>query len=180
MHCYTNKNMKSRLLILVFAALVVVGCEREQSERETRVPEPEQKFSNLNPDDLANLARQRTVVEAYLRDDESKEKYKTSAGKLGLLRALLQQRAFKPNQTYELQCMGVVLGDVFVQELGMAWIVVEDEYGRDPAVRLGDSGIILFPLTMISKRVERDEEVDVFEMFNGIAARIEELKDAED
>ena len=172
--------MTLRILILVLAALVVVGCEKEQSERETRVSEPEQKSSNLNPDDLANLAKQRTVVEAYLKDDESKEKYRTSAGKLGLLRALLQQKVFKSNQTYELQCMGIVLGDVFVQELGMTWIMVEDEYGRDPAVRLGDSGIILFPLTMISKRVEKDEEVDVFEMFNGIAAKIEEIKDVAD
>jgi len=142
--------------------------------------EPGQEFSSLNPDDLANLSKQRTVVEAYLKDDESKEKYKTSAGKLGLLRALLQQKVFKPDQTYELQCMGIVLGDVFVQELGMTWIMVEDEYGRDPAVRLGDSSIILFPLTMISKRVEKDQEVDVFKMFNGIAAKIEELKDVTD
>ena len=30
--------------------------------------------------------------------------------------------------------MGVVLGDAFVQELGLRWVIVEDQYGRDPGL----------------------------------------------
>ena len=33
-----------------------------------------------------------------------------------------------------------------------------------------------FPLTMISKRVERGEKVDVFELFNGVAAEVEAVR----
>ena len=53
----------------------------------------------------------------------TKQKYKTAAGKLGTIRAILQGGIFKRDQTYELQCLGVVLGDAFVQDLGMEWIM---------------------------------------------------------
>jgi hypothetical protein len=135
----------------------------------------EQKTSAIEKDDLAQLVKQRAVVERYL-SPASLKNYKTSAGKLGLLRALLSQGVFKKEQTFELQCMGVVFGDVFVQELGMEWIIVIDDYGRDPALRLPNTDIIIYPRTMISKRIERGEEVDVFNMFNGVAAKIDDLK----
>ena len=126
--------------------------------------------------DLERLAKQRAVLEKYLGDDTSKKNYKTVAGKLGLLRAVIEQRIFKPTQTHELQSMGVVLGDAFAQELKMEWVIVEDSQGRDPALRLPRTSIIIYPLTMISKRIERGEAVDVFDLFNGIADQIEALK----
>lgn len=138
--------------------------------------EPQQKVSALSAGDENALREQRAVVERYLGNDDSKEKYKKAAGKLGTIRALLQAGVFKPNQTYELQCLGIVLGDAFVLELGMEWVMVEDEYGRDPAVRVPKTSIILFPLTMISKRVEQGEQVDVFDVFNGVAAQVDQLR----
>ena len=38
----------------------------------------------------------------------------------------------------------------------------------------------MFPLTMISKRVERGEAVDVFQLFNGVAAEVERMRDTGD
>lgn len=139
--------------------------------------ESEQIVSDLTADDQDRLAKQRAVVEAYLGDEDSKQKYQETAGKLGLLRALLEQKVFKADQTYELQCMGIVLGDAFVQDLGLQWVMVQDEYGRDPAVKLEGTTIILYPLTMISKRIERGEEVDVFDLFNGTVAQVDEMRD---
>ncbi len=136
----------------------------------------EQKITSLTEADQQRLCEQRAVVERYLSDDASRQKYQSAAGKLGTVRALLEAKTFKPTQTYELQCLGIVLGDAFVQELKMEWVVVEDQDGRDPAVRVPGKTIILYPLTMISKRVERGEKVDVFEMFNGVAAKVEEMK----
>ena len=138
--------------------------------------QPEQRITALTEADQQRLRDQRAVVEKYLGNEDSRQKYKTAAGKLGTLRALLQAGAFKREQTYELQCLGIVLGDAFVQELGMEWIMVEDEYGRDPAVRMPNTTIILYPLTMISKRLERGEPVDVFELLNGVAAQVEDLQ----
>jgi hypothetical protein len=144
-------------------------------EREVRVSQPQQLVSEPMPEDLAHLAKQRAFIEAYLGDDAAREKYRTTAGKLGLLRALLEAHVFPPGRTWELQSMGVVLGDAFVQELGLRWVMVQDEYGRDPALAVPGQTVLLYPLTMISKRVEQGETVDVFDLFNWTAAQIENL-----
>ena len=141
------------------------------------MPPPGQKIEPLNPDDIKRIAKQRGVIETYLGGDATNlEKYQTVAGKLGLLRALLERRVFQPTQTYELQCMGIVLGDALVQHCGVECRAVEDQYGRDPCVQVPGSTVVLFPLTMISKRVEKGEAVDVFDLFNKTDAKIQELR----
>jgi len=135
----------------------------------------EQKILNLTSHDQARLKEQRAIVEKYLSKEDIETKYQTPTGKLGTLRALLEANVFSKSQTYELQSMGIVLGDTFVQEMGFHWVIVEDEYGRDPAIKYKETSIILYPLTMISKRIEKDEAVDVFDMFNGTAEKVEEL-----
>lgn len=127
------------------------------------------------PEDEDRLITQRKVVERYLAP-QSRPNYATAAGKLGLIRVLLEQAIFTPSQTYELQCLGIVLGDAFVQELGLEWIMVEDSYGRDPAIRVPGTTIALYPLTMVSKRIEKGESVDVFDLFNWTAQQIEKMK----
>jgi hypothetical protein len=139
-----------------------------------------QRIGPLSPEDVQRLDKQRGVITRFLSDDDSREKYQKVAGKLGTLRTLLEQKKFQPTQTYELQSMGVVLGDAFVQEMGMEWVMVEDKHGPDPAVRLPGTSVILFPLTMISKRVERGETVDVFDLFNGVADQIDQIKNTAD
>ncbi len=135
-------------------------------------------MSALSDADLERLEEQRAVVTRLL-DDGGLEKFDTPPGKLGALRAILDAAVFSPEQTYELQSMGIVLGDVFVQHMGFHWIMVEDEYGRDPAIKFEDTNVILFPLTMISKRVEQGETVDVLDLYGGIAAIAQEKIDAE-
>ena len=137
--------------------------------------QPEQKITPVTKADEQKLREQRATVEKYLSNDKSRESYQTPAGKLGTIRAL-QAKIFKAGQRYELECLGVVLGDAFVQEMGFEWVAVEDDYGRDLAVKIPNSSIIVFPLTMISKRLERGEEVDVFDLFNGVAAHVEKLQ----
>jgi len=136
----------------------------------------DQTLSALTDADEQRLGVQRAVVPRYL-DDDGRKKYETAAGKLGTLRALLEANVFRADQTYELQSMGIVLGDVFVQDMGFHWVIVEDEYGRDPAIRYAETSVILFPLTMIAKRIEAGEKVNVFDLYNGVAARAGELID---
>src|SRR5262245_54208626 len=153
---------RSLACLMFVIAGILIGCSRnDQSgkkapnggQTEKKVTnQPEQKIAALNEADQNRLRDQRAVVERYLGNEDSKEKYKTAAGKLGTIRAILQGNVFKPDQKYELQCLGIVLGDVFVQDMGMEWIMVEDEHGRDPAVRLPKTTIIFYPMTMISKR----------------------------
>jgi hypothetical protein len=43
-------------------------------------------------------------------------------------------------------------------------MMVTDEYGTDPTLRFKNTTVQINALTMISKRVERDERVDVSEL----------------
>jgi hypothetical protein len=42
--------------------------------------------------------------------------------------------------------------------------MVTDEYGTDPTLRFKETTVQINALTMISKRVERDEAVNIFEL----------------
>ena len=126
-------------------------------------------------DERARLDAQRAVCERYLAAD-ARATYTTAAGKLGLLSALLAAHVFAREQTYELQCMGVVLGDAMAIDAGLEWVTVTDEHGRDPALRVPGTSILLFPLTMISRRVEQGEAVDVFDLFDGVLAQLEHIR----
>lgn len=137
------------------------------------MPAPGQTFERLTPADEDRLRQQRAVIERYLGNDpRNLTNYATAPGKLGLLRAVLNSKVVGASQTYELQCMGIIFGDVLVQQCGWLWRMANDEYGRDPCLKVPGSSIVLFPLTMISKRVERGEEVDVFDLFNRVAADV--------
>jgi hypothetical protein len=73
---------------------------------------------------------------------------------LDSLQRLLDRRLVGPDQTGELQAMGIVLGDLLAAELDLHWVVYEDEIGRTRALQDRRSGNYLFPVTMISRRVE--------------------------
>lgn len=167
-------DLKKILCALFAVPLSITGCAHEKYAVKTEfVDATPRKISGLTAADKEQLQAQRAVVERLIADPNSREKYKTAAGKLGTINAILNAGAFKPDQIYELQCLGIVFGDALVQELKVEWVMVEDEYGRDPALRVPGSSGLTFPLTMISKRVERGEKVDVFALYDAAADTIE-------
>ncbi|HEY6250058.1 MAG TPA: DUF3806 domain-containing protein [Candidatus Angelobacter sp.] len=121
----------------------------------------EPKFSELTRQDGERLDQQRAVVAAAARQRYGTALTRTNKD-LPILQRLLDDKAFKKSQTYELQSLGVAFGDVLVSEFPLRWVMVTDEYGRDPTLRFKNTSININALTMISKRVERDKPVDVF------------------
>ena len=108
-------------------------------------------------------------------DVAARGKYDILQGKLGLLQAILDAGWIELTETVKLQSLGTTLGDALVQELGLEWVAVEDDYGRRLAVRFPGTTVIAFPRTMISKRIERGEEVDVRRLFQGIRADMRDM-----
>ena len=53
--------------------------------------------------------------------------------------------------------------------------VIREMSARDPALRLPGTTVIVFPLTMISKRVERGEIPDVADLFRGVVQDVREM-----
>jgi len=58
----------------------------------------------------------------------------------------------------------------------LVWVAIEDAYGRDPALRDEETSIVTFPMTTISKRVERGETVDVRGLFDAACQSIARLR----
>ena len=137
----------------------------------------DQRFRDLTDEDRKWLSDQRARVEQLLDGNpDAQRKYQTSAGKLGTIRAVLEGGIFRADQTFELQGLGIILGDAISAEMGVDWKMVEDQYGTSPCLALKGTSVVLYPQTMISKRVERGETVDVFNLFNWLCSQIDELK----
>jgi hypothetical protein len=124
----------------------------------------EPTFSELTPADRQRLDEQRAVVARVVKQRYGTSTLTRSRKDLLVLQRLLDDRAFKKSQTYELQSLGVVFGDVLANELPLRWVMITDEYGTDPTLRFKNTSVNINALTMISKRVEQNESVHVSEL----------------
>jgi hypothetical protein len=125
----------------------------------------EQKIEPLSRDDSDHLEKQRSWVRDHF-EESSRHKYDSIDDKLRLVQTIIDANWIEPTETWKLQSLGVSFGDSLAQKLEMSWVAVEDEVGRTPALRLEGSSLVLFPVTAISKRVERGESVDVRDLFD--------------
>lgn len=80
---------------------------------------------------------------------------------LKLLQRLVDGEYIAPENTKELQSLGVVFGDVFVKELNLEWKLYRDELGCSKATCISNTDVCLFPMTMISRRAEVGAPVDI-------------------
>lgn len=93
------------------------------------------------------------------------------------LQSVIDSGQMPAENTQELQALGLVFGKVFVNEMpDYDWWVVEDEYGKDACIRFKETNLLVFPQTMISKRVEDGEALDVSDLFVGLRQRLQRLQ----
>ena len=95
---------------------------------------------------------------------------------LRVIQELLDKKILKKDQTYELQALGIAFGDLLAEQLGLEWVSVEDELGRTRALQYGDSENFVFPVTMISKRVEADVRFTVAELYEKTRSTVEAFR----
>ena len=134
-----------------------------------------QRVEPLLGADADDVAAKRQWVRDHFTPG-AQHKYDALPEKLRLLETILANDLVHPSESLKLQCLGVAFGDALAQELGLKWVTVEDEYGRDPALALERTSIISFPLTAISKRMEAGEKVNVRELFESACATIRRLE----
>ncbi len=137
----------------------------------------EQLIRELSEDETNRLSSQREFVVSHY-DVGHEHRYESVEGKLHLIDVIIKNNWIEKHETYKLQCLGISFGDALAQELKMKWVTIEDEYGSDPALILEGTSIKLFPLTMISKRVERGDLVEVIELFGMTCSNIRQLLNA--
>lgn len=111
-------------------------------------------IGELSTLDRQYMLQQRNLVDGIARNHFGHGISGDKARDLDTLQRLLDRRLVGPTDTRELQAMGIVMGDLLAAELDMQWVVYEDQLGRTRALRDGRSDSFLFPVTMISRRVE--------------------------
>jgi ABC-type multidrug transport system fused ATPase/permease subunit len=114
-----------------------------------------QPFQPLSEFDRTLLAKQREQAQELVRRHVGTRLTGSSEEDLRVLQDLLDREVIAPDRTAELQALGVALGDVMAARFGLDWVSYEDELGRSRALRLGETDVVIFPVTMISKRVEK-------------------------
>lgn len=135
----------------------------------------EQKIEPLGDTDSENLDKARSWVKEHF-NPEAQHKFDIAEEKLRLIQAILDNGWISPDETNKLQSLGVVFGDALAEKMQLFWVMVEDEYGRDPALMMPKTTILVFPITAISKRIERGEKVDVCDLFTGFCESIHKRK----
>jgi hypothetical protein len=132
----------------------------------------------LAPDDewITYIAKM-WLLGSQIAKDVLNEEMDGSLEDLGRLQRIIDSHSVPVSNTQELQSLGIVFGKVFVNETpGYDWWVVEDEYGKDACVRFKETTLLVFPQTMLSKRIEDGEKVSVSELFTELRERLEQIR----
>jgi hypothetical protein len=154
---WIHTSVITMLLMMIFLSLII-GCSKQKAVL------PAIKFSQLSPEDRTRLEQQRAVVAAAAKQRYGTPVLAGTVADLPVLQRLIDDKAFSKTQTYELQSLGVAFGDALASELPLRWVTVTDEYGTDPTLRFKDTTVQINALTMISKRIEKDEGVNLSEL----------------
>jgi hypothetical protein len=154
----THASVITMLVTMVFLSLII-GCSKQKAVLPAMA-----KFSQLSPEDRTRLEHQRAVVAAAAKQRYGTPVLAGTVADLPVLQRLIDDKAFSKTQTYELQSLGVAFGDALASELPLRWVMVTDEYGTDPTLRFKDTTVQINALTMISKRIEKDEEVNLSQL----------------
>ena len=136
------------------------------------------QISNLTIVDRQYIEQARTMINDLAAQNFGGRLSGNQDNDLSLLQRLLDKHLVRPDQTLELQAMGVVMGDLLAADLDMHWVIYEDRVGRSRALRYKDSAEYLFPATMISRRQEADNHTPVAEIYQKAHAIIAERKPA--
>jgi hypothetical protein len=94
---------------------------------------------------------------------------------LRALQQLVDRKVLRNSQVEEWQSMGVLFGDILAREFSLKWVSYKDERGVNKALRYRKSDNFIFPVTLFSKRVKFDEEIDMRELYATLESQIREF-----
>ncbi|CAA0123938.1 Uncharacterised protein [Halioglobus japonicus] len=141
------------------------------AEQTVRISEPSRV-------DLQFMEEQRQSLQDLAASNLGRQFSGDKERDLALLQALLDEQLVRPDQVRELQAMGVIMGDLLADDLGMHWVIYEDRQGRSRALRWQESDNYLFPITMIARRREVGNTTPVVEIYQKAYDIIDESRPA--
>jgi hypothetical protein len=126
--------------------------------------------------DRARISGHEAVVLKMLRARYGDVQLRQTQGDLELLQRLSDDGALRLGQDAELESVGIVFGQVLAAGTPLRWITVEWQGKRGLALQYPDTTVIVFPGSMIAKRVNRGERVEFASFFRSVVAQVEQMK----
>jgi uncharacterized protein DUF3806 len=163
-------------IMLLLATALVSSIMSLSKQRAAQPAMP--KFNELSHGDSTRLDQQRAIIAAAAKQRYGTPRLKGTAADLPVLQRLIDDKVFSKSQTYELQSLGIAFGDVLLSELPLRWVMVTDEYGTDPTLRFESTSWQVNALTMISKRIEKDEKVNLRELLRITREQLSHLSES--
>lgn len=124
--------------------------------------------------DDQHLNNQRAVVDELVKLRLG-EAIRGNKSDLAVLQRIIDKRIISKDDRKSMQALGVILGDQFEREFNLVWKIYEDQAGRSRAVCFKDTEHCLFPITMLSRRMEVGLVPDVHKIYNETAELLQPL-----
>lgn len=173
------------MVALVMAAAGYAAEEEMPSNIRTLTPEELENYQfdteGEEPPKVNELSvAQRAVLDAQRR--QIKDVFATRLGVLEFdgdkrdlrhIQHLVDKGVLKNTEILEWQKIGVLFGDILVEEFDLKWVSYEDQRGKSKALQWRDSMNFVFPITVFSRRVQYNEDIDVRAIYDKVASDIE-------
>lgn len=134
------------------------------------------KVEALSPLDLKYMQDQRDFIDQTARRHLGSQLNGEKGHDLRLLQKLLNRQIVSRENRQGLQAMGVILGDHLKREEGLRWIIYIDKYGRSRSLAVPAQDEVIFPITMISRRAEVGNKVNVEDIYKKAQTAVAEIR----
>lgn len=130
------------------------------------------KMARLVPVEVNQLNAQENVIDQLARRHLGSQVHRDNRD-LDMLQRMADRKIIKRDETAKMQAMGVVLGKLLEKNLKLEWMSYEDEVGYSRALCVPNTRHCLFPITMLSRRMEVGLDLDVKKIYDNAVSLID-------
>jgi hypothetical protein len=136
------------------------------------------KVSPLTGEDQNRLDAMRKWLRAHVKDDQGRGHYDgNSEARLFVVHSIVEQELYDQKNAWQLQALGLGLGDAIAEKLVLAWVMVEyKDFGRVPELQMPGKSLRMGAFMTIQKRVMAGEKVEVVPLFYAFCQEFERVK----
>jgi hypothetical protein len=184
-----NNKFLSRLIFLALLSFLNGVVLAEEYEGPTISPEdlPNYQFEN-QPEEQEIKVEELSLGQQFSMSSQRGEITDLVTRHLGItslagnlediviFQKLVDKEVIKLNDVKTWQALGIALGDLLANEFDLHWVVMEDEFGSSRALQWKDTLNFVFPVTLLSKRVQFGEAIVLDDIVEKLRLEIEAFK----
>ena len=130
------------------------------------------------PDDAETVwIAEQLVAAGQLAEARTGQPLTGELSDLGLLQRAVDELGGDEQSGHDAYALGLAFGQVYLDNNpGFDWWMVEDEYGRDVALRFRDTSLLVFPGSMFANRHADGEAIQVVVLYASLARDLDAIR----